>query len=186
MKVRFGGVAGVADQPEHLPELYMVAEFYLEASGLQMAVKGVSAMADIQDYMIAAYGFQSDGHGARIFSRNVFRNSIFDFSNRSVRHDQYITAVCPIILVVLFVPDKGIAVRVHTYPVNGKALGNLCATINRDQRASMLRSVSRPIAGQPAIAAQRRRDYGKVAVHCNMRTPDRDGIRILANFCRDL
>src|SRR5215831_2364053 len=187
MQVRLGGVTGISNQPEHLSALYMISEFYLQASGLQMCVKGVTALANIQDYMIAGDGFQSDGHSSGVFSRNVFRNSVFNLSNGSIRYGHGITAVGAIIFVVQRIAGVGgLAIRVEPYPVNGEALTNLCAATNRDQCPAMPRTVGRPIARTPVVATQRRGNYGQIPAYGNTRALNCDRVRILADSYRDL
>ncbi len=115
----------------------MVAQFYLQASGLQVCVKRVTAVADIQDYVIAAKRFQSNRHRARIYSRNVFRNAIFYFSYNSIRDCQSVTSISPVVFVVFRITRKCFAVSFEPCPVDGEALRNLSAATHRNQCPSV-------------------------------------------------
>ena len=52
--MRRGRIAGVAEQAEHLARLDLVAELGLEAPALEVGVKGISAVADVDDQHVAA------------------------------------------------------------------------------------------------------------------------------------
>src|SRR6185437_4007383 len=49
MKVRHDGVAGIADQPQHLPQLDAVAAMHLDTAGLQVGVERVAVAAEVEN-----------------------------------------------------------------------------------------------------------------------------------------
>jgi hypothetical protein len=53
-----------------------------------MSVKGIPALTQIDNHMIASNGFQCDRNGPGIRARNVLRNAVLDRDDRSIRYRQ--------------------------------------------------------------------------------------------------
>ena len=72
--MRHDRVAGIADQPEHLPEFDMFAGMHLDAAGLHMGIERVAVAAEIEDDAISVGIGQGNVRG-------IFAGSLFGLSS---------------------------------------------------------------------------------------------------------
>ncbi len=63
MQVWFGGVSGVAHQSHDVSAPDPVAHLHPDLARLEVGVERVAAPSQVQNHMVAAYGFQGDGYG---------------------------------------------------------------------------------------------------------------------------
>src|SRR5580704_5642430 len=139
MQMRLRGISRVSHEPDHLSSAYFVSELHAQRAWLQMRIKREMAAANIQNHVIAADGFQRDGHGPRIPPRNVFWYAVLHFRDNSVGHGERIAAVRVIILVVLLIALISFPLVANPYPINRKSLRDRRVPINWNQRPSMAR-----------------------------------------------
>ena len=60
MEMRLGRVSRITEETEDLASADVVAQFHARRSGLHVRVKRVEAVANLNDYVISADGFQGD------------------------------------------------------------------------------------------------------------------------------
>ena len=156
--MRFSRVPGVSNQPDDLTALHLVAGFDTKAAGLQMCVKGISPLTEIDNHVIAANGFQRYRHGARRCPGNVLRNAVLCRDDNAVGYRKRFGAVGSIAIVLQLVAGPGLPIFAKLHPVNREALSNVSLTTDRNERPTMPGGIARSVGCQPFAAAQGRRD----------------------------
>ena len=124
-----------------------------------MRIEREHAVPQIQNHVIAADGFQCDGHRARICAGNILRNAIFCFGDNSIGDGECLLSIGAVIFVIGFVAVECDAIGEKLDPIDCEALRNPASAVHGNQSAAMAGCVGWAIRGDPVISAEGRSEH---------------------------
>ena len=132
MQMRFGRVATVSQQPDHLTAAHFLAEFHAQRTGLQVCIESVTTTAQVNNQVVAAHGFQRDRHGARRRPRNVLRNTVLGCDHDTISNGEDFATIGEVALIIQPVAAEGAVVLVNFHIINGETLRDGRHAIDRN------------------------------------------------------
>src|ERR1700735_85331 len=186
VQMRLGGISAVAKQPKDLAAAHLVADLYTQRSRLHVRVESVLPVADVHNYVVAAYRLQRDWNGARCFTRYILRNAVLRLRDYPVGHSEDFVPVGAVILIVRRITFVRLAVGIKLHPINRAALRDISAAVNWNERAAVSRRIRGAVSRLPIGTAQGRADYRHwVFIHLDRRSVNCESLRIIADLHRD-
>ena len=153
VQVRLRRVARRADQAEDLAALHLLASPHPHGARLQVRVQRIAALAQVEHDMVAV-GLR-DRQVRRQASRRRVRQSVEGHDHPRIGYRMGRLAVDGVTGGVLRIADDDAALCVELLPVDGVALGDVQAPVQRQAGVHVARVLAAAVAGDVARAAQR-------------------------------
>ena len=170
MQVRAVGVAGVAEQPQHLALADAIALSHPHAAGLHVRVEGPATLADPHDDVVAPGRLH--GLARRQSARRLLGHAVLDVDDLARRGGVDARAEEAPARERVDRPSNSRPLRSSRTKSIAKRSGDAHGPVDRERRAAVgVDRVAAAVADDPARAPQRRRDLDRATPPTRVGTP---------------
>ena len=164
-------VSRVAQEAQDVASTHLRTRSDSQTARLEVSVEEVSAIARIDNHVVASDCVERDLDCSRVATWNILWNTVLHGRHDTAGCRQDVGTVRMVAPVVEPIPAPCLQVPAETRKVNGKPLRRYFATVDLENGLSMPVHIVRGVDGYPVSALQRRADHdGAACRDRNLRT----------------